>query len=73
MIVKITAKIHTVSVGHLSYAGNLQVINSVLYFVHNYSDSVFTLPQSILKEVDGKCRNYLWGASDGKRKMAHVA
>jgi len=33
---------------------------------------VFILPQSVLKEIDGKCRNFLWGAMEGKRKVALV-
>lgn len=61
------------SARHLSYTEKLQVINSILFSLHNFWGSVFILPQSILNEVDKKCRDYLWGASEEKRKMALIA
>ncbi|WMV27182.1 hypothetical protein MTR67_020567 [Solanum verrucosum] len=34
---------------------------------------VFILPQSVLKEIDRKCRMFLWNATVEKRKVALVA
>ncbi|KAG5574277.1 hypothetical protein H5410_054411 [Solanum commersonii] len=52
LLLKITTKISAVSARHLSYAGQLQVINSVLFSLHNFWGSVFIHPQSIFKAVD---------------------
>ncbi|XP_060212170.1 uncharacterized protein LOC132639766 [Lycium barbarum] len=70
---KITEKIRTVSTRHLSYAGKLQIINSVFFSLHNFWGSVFILPQSVIKEVDKKCREFLWGSTTEKKKIALVA
>ncbi|KAH0675380.1 hypothetical protein KY285_023181 [Solanum tuberosum] len=35
--------------------------------------SVFVLPQSIAKLVDRRCRKYLWGGSDEKKKVSLVS
>ena len=34
---------------------------------------MFILPQSVLQEVDKKCREFLWGSSEGHKKIALVA
>lgn len=33
---------------------------------------MFILPLSVLKEIDRKCRDFLWGAMEGRRKIALV-
>ncbi|KAH0645650.1 hypothetical protein KY285_033693 [Solanum tuberosum] len=50
-----------------------QIIIAVLFSIYNYSGAVFTLPQSILKKVGGICRDYLWGSTTDKRKIALVS
>ncbi|XP_019266923.1 PREDICTED: uncharacterized protein LOC109244316 [Nicotiana attenuata] len=67
---KITTNIQTGYAKLLSYAGRLQVINSVLFAVYNFWGAVFILPQSVIKAIDRKCREYLWGSVEGHRKMA---
>ncbi|XP_062075340.1 uncharacterized protein LOC133779387 [Humulus lupulus] len=57
---------------HLSYAGRLLLIQTVLSGLRNYWMSIFTLPQSIIKEVEKLCRQFLWGAS-GTRCKFHLA
>ncbi|XP_060188373.1 uncharacterized protein LOC132617397 [Lycium barbarum] len=57
----------------LSYAGWLQIINAVLFSIYNFWGAVFILPQSVLKEVDKKCREFLWGCQEGQRKVSLVA
>lgn len=61
LIDKITSRITTTYAKQLSYAGRLQVLNAVLFSIHSFWGSTFILPQRILKEVDRKCREYLWG------------
>ncbi|XP_075091940.1 uncharacterized protein LOC142172073 [Nicotiana tabacum] len=54
-------------------AGRLQVVTSVLFSLHSFWGETFILPQSVLKEVDKKYREYLWDNTEGKRKISHVA
>ncbi|XP_022030838.1 uncharacterized protein LOC110931767 [Helianthus annuus] len=44
----------------LSFAGRLQLTNSVLSSMHIYWSSVFILPVRIIKDLEAKMRNFLW-------------
>ncbi|XP_062103721.1 uncharacterized protein LOC133814824 [Humulus lupulus] len=46
---------------NLSYVGRTQLVHSVLLGIRNYWMSVFLLPQSVVREIDRLCRNFLWG------------
>lgn len=72
LVEKITTRITQAYSRHLSYAGRLQIINAVLFSLYNIWGAVFILPQSVLKEVDRICKDYLWGGSEEKRKLALV-
>lgn len=73
LIEKITNRISTVYSKQLSYAGRLQVVTSILFLLHSFWGATFIQPQSVLKEVNKKCREYLWGNIEGKRKISPVA
>ncbi|XP_022040984.1 uncharacterized protein LOC110943550 [Helianthus annuus] len=44
----------------LSFAGRLQLINSVLSSMHIYWSSVLTLPNRIIQKLEALMRNFLW-------------
>lgn len=48
-------------------------MNVVFFSIYNFWGSTFILPQSILKEVDRKCRKYLRGTTTDKWKVSLVA
>lgn len=73
MIDKITNTIKLTYTKQLSYAGRLQIINSVFFSIYNFWGYVFILRQSVLKEVDRKCKEYLWGGSENKKKVSLVS
>uniref|UniRef100_M1D6V8 Non-LTR retroelement reverse transcriptase n=1 Tax=Solanum tuberosum TaxID=4113 RepID=M1D6V8_SOLTU len=56
-----------------TYAGRLQIVLAVLFSIHSFWGSVFILPQSVVKEVDKKCRDYMWGRSGEKKKVSLVS
>ncbi|XP_060210422.1 uncharacterized protein LOC132637332 [Lycium barbarum] len=60
---KISARIKYWGTRHLSYAGKVLLVNSVLMHVHSYWYSIFLLPKQVLKGITALCRNFLW---DGK-------
>lgn len=70
---KITLRIKTAYSKHLSYAGWLQIINAVFFSIYNFWGSVFILTQSVLKEVDKRCRDYLLGSTEEHKRTALVA
>ncbi|KAJ0711325.1 hypothetical protein HanOQP8_Chr09g0322591 [Helianthus annuus] len=50
----------------LSFAGRLQLINSVLASMYTYWASVFMLPVCIIKDLEKRMRRFLWnGGSQG--------
>lgn len=49
------------------------MINAVLFSIHSFWGAIFVLPQSIMNEVDKKCRKYVWGGSEEKKKLSLVA
>ncbi|KAH0689775.1 hypothetical protein KY289_017133 [Solanum tuberosum] len=73
LIDKITYRIKVTYSKQLSYAWRLQVVNAVLFSIHSFWGAVFILSQSILKKVDQICRDFLWGSSADKKKVALVA
>ncbi|XP_070028800.1 uncharacterized protein [Nicotiana sylvestris] len=65
LVDKMTTKIKTWGSMHLSYAGRVQLINSVLIHVHTYWASIFLLPKAVMKQITIICRNFLW---EGKKE-----
>ncbi|XP_058189339.1 uncharacterized protein LOC131306925 [Rhododendron vialii] len=61
---KILARIHSWTQKFLSYGGRAQLIQSVLFSIQTYWSSIFTLPQSILKEIEGVLSVFLWSGAD---------
>lgn len=43
------------------------------YAIHSFWGSVFILPQSVVKEVNKKYREYLWGSNEVKMKVSLVS
>ncbi|XP_062118295.1 uncharacterized protein LOC133831906 [Humulus lupulus] len=54
---------------HLSFAGRIQLINSVLLGLRNYWMSIFIFPQSIVKDIENICRGFLWGSARQRSKL----
>jgi len=51
---KITGRINSWLSRHLSFAGRLQVVSSVLYSVQVYWISIFILPKKITRAIEKK-------------------
>lgn len=68
LIEKIISKINAWSCKSLSFAGRLELIQSVLQGTVCYWLQIFPLPMSCLDRITSLCRNFLWGT-----KWAHVA
>ncbi|XP_074283345.1 uncharacterized protein LOC141607894 [Silene latifolia] len=73
LVDKIVAKVRGWGTKHLSYAGRLVIVKSVLTQMHSYWVRIFLLPKGVIHKVDSICRNYLWAGSDEYRHAPPVA
>ena len=73
LIHKIVGRINSWRNKFLSYAGRLLLIKAVLFSIQVYWSSIFILPSSVHKEIDGILRNFLWSGAAMDWKKAKVA
>ena len=66
LIRKISGRITSWNSKFLSYAGRIQLINSVLYGIQSYWSSMFILPKSVLKELEKLMNHFLWNGDVSK-------
>ncbi|XP_062103730.1 uncharacterized protein LOC133814836 [Humulus lupulus] len=69
---KIRLRLNTWATRNLSYAGRTQLVQSVLLGIQNYWMSIFLLPQSVVRDIDRLCINFLWGEK-GSRSKFHLS
>ncbi|XP_052627637.1 uncharacterized protein LOC128134199 [Lactuca sativa] len=72
LIEKIKMRIFNWKCKTLSFAGRLQLINSVLTSIHVYWASIFKIPIATINEIEKMCRSFLWANGEivkGKAKV----
>ncbi|GKA39075.1 RNA-directed DNA polymerase, eukaryota, reverse transcriptase zinc-binding domain protein [Tanacetum coccineum] len=57
----------------LSYASRLQLIASVLAYMHIYWASVYLIPKTNVEDIEKVLKGFLWSQGDLKRGVAKVA
>ncbi|XP_022039954.1 uncharacterized protein LOC110942484 [Helianthus annuus] len=57
----------------LSFAGRLQLINSVLSAMHIYWASVFIIPARVINDLEKRMRRFLWNVGNIGKVKAKVA
>lgn len=60
LIDKITSRISSWSSRFLSFAGRLQLKDSVLFSITNYWSSTFILPTKVIRNIEQLCSSFLW-------------
>ncbi|KAL3582919.1 hypothetical protein D5086_017251 [Populus alba] len=73
LVDRITAKVRHWTCRTLSFAGRVQLINSVLFSIQVYWASLFLLPGEVVKNVEQIMRSFLWSGSDMSTTRAKVA
>ena len=73
LVTKITARIRIWASRHMSYAGRLVLVNSVLFGMFSFWAQVFILPHAVLSKVSQLCRNFLWGGDAEYKKTPLIA
>jgi len=66
LIDRIMKRIESWTVKHISFAGRLLLINSVLFSIQNYWCNVFILPKKVTRLLKQKCNAFLWKGKDTK-------
>ena len=57
----------------LSFAGRLQLIKSVLFFIQVYWSSLFILLKAVIRKVEATLRSFLWKGSELASTGAQIA
>ncbi|XP_058783502.1 uncharacterized protein LOC131658194 [Vicia villosa] len=70
---KIKAKLAAWKASLLSIAGRVQLVMSVIQSMTVYSIMVYSWPISLIKIIEGWCRNFIWSVDMNKRKLVTVA
>lgn len=73
LIDKINSRISSWVVRHLSFAGRLQLVQSVLYGIINFWASVFPLPKKCLDALEKLCNAFLWSGAPNSARSAKVS
>ena len=55
---------------HLSYAGQLELIQSVLYGMVQFWLCIFPMSRAVLQQITSLCRNFLWTSDILRSKSA---
>lgn len=72
MIDKLKKILSTWKRRHLSLGGRVTLINSILNSLPTFFLSFFKAPKKVIKTIVSLQRNFLWGGSEEKRKIAWV-
>jgi hypothetical protein len=57
----------------LSIAGRVQLVRSVVQSMLIYSISIYSWPESLLKDIEKSMRNFIWSGDIEKRKLVTVS
>ncbi|XP_019224291.1 PREDICTED: uncharacterized protein LOC109205978 [Nicotiana attenuata] len=73
LVDKITAKISSWTAKKLSYAGRVQLVQSMIFGIQAYWAQLFILPVKVMKMIEAICRSYIWSGSNTITKKAYVS
>ncbi|CAA0406061.1 unnamed protein product [Arabidopsis thaliana] len=73
LIERIRERIGSWTAKHLSFAGRLQLISSVIHSLTNFWMSAFRLPSACTKEIDSLCSAFLWSGPELSSKKAKIS
>jgi exonuclease III len=70
---KLESAIHGWLGKHLSYAGRVELLKSVLFGMVHFWLNIFPVPDSVIKQIICLCRNFLWTGNVSRSKSSLVA
>ncbi|XP_074297411.1 uncharacterized protein LOC141628131 [Silene latifolia] len=69
LIQKIQSRISHWASKNLSYAGRVQLLNSAIFGLESFWCSCLFLPATVIGHIERLCRQFIWGYSQGTRKL----
>lgn len=60
LVDRILSKLESWNTKFFAYAGRLQLIKAAILSIQNYWSVIFPIPKGVLKDIDSKCRAFLW-------------
>lgn len=73
LLEKISGRIFHWTSRLLTYAGRLALIQSIVSSLYTLWGQIFILPKKVVKEIDQRCRSFLWSGKEGITRKAVVA
>ncbi|XP_019245984.1 PREDICTED: uncharacterized protein LOC109225688 [Nicotiana attenuata] len=73
LIEKMVARISSWTAKKLSYAGRIQLVQSVLFGIQAYWSQLFLIPSKVLKTIEAYCRSYIWSRVNTITRRSLVA
>lgn len=73
LIDRLLSRFNAWTVKHLSYAGRLQLIKSVIYSTITFWASIFILPNQCLEKIERMCNAFLWKGDPSSARGAKVS
>ncbi|XP_019229314.1 PREDICTED: uncharacterized protein LOC109210372 [Nicotiana attenuata] len=73
LIDRIVAKISSWTAKKLSYAGRVQLVQSMIFGIQSYWSQIFILPAKVIKLIESYCRSYIWPGSNTITKRTLIA
>jgi len=68
LVAKVSGRIDSWLVRHLSFAGRLQLLSIVLFNIQVFWARVFILPKKVIRFLEQKVNRFLWNGNDTKAK-----
>ncbi|XP_074290992.1 uncharacterized protein LOC141617727 [Silene latifolia] len=69
---KIKSKVTYWANKYLSYAGKVQLINSVIFGIETFWCASFLLPKGVMQEIERLCRQFLWNYQAARKMGADI-
>ncbi|XP_049406058.1 uncharacterized protein LOC125869643 [Solanum stenotomum] len=72
-IEKIVSQITSWTTKKLSYAGRVQLVQTVLFGIQSYWSQMFPLPSKVVQIIKAYCRSYVWAGTNTINKKTLIA
>lgn len=73
LLEKIEARFNSWTVKHLSFAGQFQLIQAVIYSTISFWTSIFILPNECIRILERMCNAFLWQGAPQSAKGAKIS
>lgn len=73
LVDRINSRFTSWTARHLSFAGRLQLLKSVIYSTINFWASIFILPNQCLHKLEQMCNAFLWSGAPNSAREAKIS